>query len=311
MTATPFPVSPVLTGVALTYRNGKLIADDISPRRPVAAQTFKYGVHKLDERLTVPDTLVGRKSQPNEVEFTFTEVPAATEDHGLDDVVPNADIALAAAVPGVDPLAGAVEGLTDLMLLSREMRVAGMTFNAANYAAANKLALVGQDKWSDYVNSTPVDDHKSALDSCIMRPNVAVYGRGAWSKLSSHPQILAAVGKININGGIATKAEVADLFELDEILVGEGWVNSAKPGQPLNRVRVWANHAALIVRDKLADFSNKRATFSLTAQWGGRIAGSMNEPKIGLRGSTRVRVGESLRELVIASDLGFFLQDVI
>ncbi len=311
MATAPFPVNPVLTGVALAYRNGRLIADEVSPRRPVAGELFKYGKHSLGEKLTIPDTRVGRKSIPTEVEFSLTEVEASTEDHGLDDVVPNKDIDQAGQIPGYSPLNTATENLTDLVALAREVRVAGLVFGAANYAVGNKLALAGGDRWDDYANSDPVDDHKAAMDSCVMRPNVAIYGRATWSKLSSHPKILAAVGKLNVGGGIATREEVARLFELDEIMVGESWVNIANPGQAVTRARVWGKHASLIVRDKLADFQNKRPTFTLTAQWGTRIAGSINEPKVGLRGSVRVRVGESVRELVIASDLGYLFENAV
>ena len=311
MVTTPFPVNPVLTGVALAYANGRMIADEVSPRRPVGGEQFKYYKHLLGDAMTVPDTTVGRKSMPTEVEFALEEVDASTVDYGLDDVVPNKDIETAKLIPGFDPLNTATENLTDILVLSREVRVAGTIFNTANYNAANKLTLAGTDRWDDYDHSDPIDDHKAALDACVIRPTVAVYGRKTWSKLCSHPKILAAVGKLNTGGGIARRQEVADLFELDEILVGESWVNIAKPGQAVNRARVWGNHASLLVRDKLADFQNKRPTFSVTAQWGGRIAGSLPEPKIGLRGSVRVRVGESVRELVIADDLGFMFENAV
>lgn len=311
MKTAPFPVNPVLTGVALAYHNGKMIADEVSPKKQVGGEQFKYYKHNVAECQTLPDTVVGRKSVPNEVEFTLEEVDSSTQDHGLDDVVPNKDIENAKNIPGYDPLATAAMNLTDLIELSREVRTANLIFGAANYGAANKVALAGGDKWSDYTNSDPVTDIKTGLDACIIRPNVAVFGRSAWSTLSSHPQILAGVGKLNTNGGIAKRQEVADLFELDEILVGESFVNIAKPGQAVSRARVWGGHCSLIVRDKLADFQNKRPTFSLTAQCGSRISGDIAEPKIGLRGSVRVRVGEAVRELLIANDLGYFLQNVV
>lgn len=311
MITAPFPVNPVLTGVALAYRNAKLIADEVSPKRQVGGEQFKYYKHKIGDGLTVPDTLVGRKSVPNEVEFSLEEVDSSTQDHGLDDVIPNKDIENAKAIPGYDPLANASMHLTDLIELSREVRTAGLIFNAANYAADNKVALAGQDKWSDYTNSSPVTDVKTGLDACMIRPNVAVIGRSAWSTMSSHPEILAAIGKLNTAGGIAKRQEVAELFELDEIIVGESFVNIAKPGQAVTKTRVWGGHCALLVRDKLADLQNKRPTYSITAQWGARIAGDIDEPKIGLRGSRRVRVGESVRELLIANDLGYFIQSVL
>lgn len=311
MVTAPFPVNQVLTGVARAYVNNKLIANTLSPRRPVGGEQFKWYQHKLGGKLTVPDLTVGRKSAPSEVEFEMEEKDSSTQDYGLDDVIPNKDIDAAKNIPNFNPLATATENLTDLLELARELRVANLVFSATTYAAGNKLTLAGTDRWDDYENSTPVDDFKAALDACIIRPNVAVFGRGPWSKFSSHPQILAGVGKLNTNGGIATRQEVADLFELDEIIVGEGWVNIANPGQAVQRRRVWGNHCSLLVRDNLADFQNLRPTFSLTAQWGGRIAGDIPEPKMGLRGSVRVRVGEAVRELNIASDLGFFFENVV
>lgn len=163
MVTTPFPVSPVLTGVALAYSNGRMIADDVSPRRPVGGEQFKYYKHLLGEAMTIPDTTVGRKSVPTEVEFSLVEVDASTADYGLDDVVPNKDIETASLIPGYNPLNTATENLTDILVLSREVRVAGTIFNTANYNAANKLTLAGNDRWDDYANSDPVDDHKAAL----------------------------------------------------------------------------------------------------------------------------------------------------
>jgi hypothetical protein len=62
--------------------------------------------------------------------------------------------------------------------------------------------------------------------------------------------------------------------------------------------------------DPLAD-SNGGITFGFTAQWQGRVAGSDPEPARGLRGSTRVRVGESVKELCIADKCGYFIQNAV
>ncbi len=37
----------------------------------------------------------------------------------------------------------------------------------------------------------------------------------------------------------------------------------------------------------------------------------MPEPKVGLRGAQRVRAGESVRELIVASDVGFLWRDAV
>ncbi len=306
-----FPVNPVLTGLAVAYKNKAFIADEVSHRVTVGARSFKYFKQGLDQIITHQDTRVGRKSIPNEVEFGATEEDSSVRDYGLDDVVPNEDVTNAANVPGMDPLAQATESLTDLVGLDRELRVANLTFDSANYDAGNKIVLAGNDQWSDYVNSDPVTAILDAQDAGVIDGNVMVLGRLGFSKLKRHPKMLAAI-KGDTNGdGVATKEQIAEVFELDEVLVGAAFLNSAKPGQPAQRVRIWGNHASIILRDKLANLQNKRPTFSLTAQHGGKVAGNIDEPKVGLNGSVRVRSGESVREVLLGSDLGYLFQNII
>jgi len=304
----PFPIQPELTAIAIAYRNNRMIADDVLPRVLVGKQEFKYLKHTLADGFTLPDTKVGRKSRPNEIEFSATEVTDSTGDYGLDDPIPQADIDN--APPNYDPLGKSTEQLTNLILLDREVRTAGLVFDANNYAAANKIALSGTTQWSDYTNSDPIGVIQAGLDACIMRPNVMVIGRAAFTKLASHPKIVKAVLGNAGDSGIARRQDIASLLELDEVLVGEGWVNTAKKGQAATLVRVWGKHCSLILRDKNAD-TRSGLSFGLTAQWGGRIAGSIPDKNIGLRGGQRVRVGESVKELITANDLAYFIQNAV
>ena len=100
------------------------------------------------------------------------------------------------------------------------------------------------------------------------------------------------------------------LLELDEIVVGSAFVNIARPGQKPVLVRAWANHAAFIYRNLLAD-TQGGVTFGFTAQFGSRVSGSIPDPDMGMRGGQRVRVGESVRELIVAQDCGYFFQNAV
>lgn len=308
MSKAPFPIQPELTAIAIAYRNARLIADDVAPRVPVGTQEFKYLRYTLAESFTIPDTKVGRSSAPNQVDFSATEVTDSTVDHGLDDPVPQADIDN--APPNYDPLGRAVEGTTDLILLAREKRTADLVFDANQYATANKTTLSGTSQWSDFVNSDPVANIMTGLDACIMRPTVMVIGRAAWTKLATHPKIAKAVLGNSGDVTIATRQQVAALFELEDVLVGEGWVNTAKKGQPPALARVWGKHCSLIYRNRLAD-TRRGMTFALTAQWGSRVSGSEFDRDIGLRGGQMVRVGESVKELITANDLAYFIQNAV
>lgn len=310
MSGQPFPVDPELTGVVIAYQNEELIADQVLPRvgPPLSRQEFKYSKFDFAQAVTVPDTKVGRKGEPGEVEFSGTEVTASTMDYGLDDVVPIEDMNNAPA--GYNPLTYAAQGVMDLVLLDREQRVASKVFNPAIYAAANKVTLSGTSQWSDS-NSDPLAAVQDARDSLIMTPNVLVIGRAGWTKMRRHPKIVSAISISGTVNGVATLRAVADLFELDEIIVGSAMINTARKGQAPVLTRAWGKHALLFRRDRLATSLNQRPTFGATFQYGTRVAGQIPEPKVGLRGAIRVRAGESVAEEICAADLAYFFQNVV
>jgi hypothetical protein len=237
------------------------------------------------------------------------------QDHGLDAPVPNRDIEAYERARGMgqkvtDPMMRATRQVMQLVLTAREKRVADLVFNAANYATANKLTLSGTSQWSDFTNSNPQVAITDALDSMIMRPNVAVFSRAVWSKLSMHPKLCAAVFKNGTNAGVISRQAFADLFELDEVLVGEGWINTAAKGQAANVVRVWGKHASFVHRNMNAD-TEYGITFGMTARFGDRIGGYIEDPDMGLRGGKRARSGESVKELITANDLGYLFSNAV
>ena len=311
-TVAPFPVTPQLAAIALAYRNVRLIADDVLPRVPVGAQNFKYLSYPKGTFLTPPDTRVARKGAPNTVEFSATEIESSTFDEALDDEVPFADVQNAANQPGMpNPLMRATEGITDLLALRREVRAAALVFAAGTYASGNKVQLAGNDQWSVvHADSNPIPDIMTGLDACIMRPSVMVIGRAAYKGLVMNAAMVKAYNGSTGDTGIVPRQFVADLFELEEILVGDGWLNTAKKGQTVVAARTWGKHCALIYRNKQADMQ-RGTTFGVTAQWGARFAGSKTDPDIGMRGGERVRVGESVRELIMANDLGYYIEDAV
>lgn len=307
-----FVVNPVLTAITLGYRNRKLIADLVLPRVPVDSESFLYTKYTQADAFGVPNTLVGRKGEVTEIDWSATQVPGRTFDYGLDDLIPVKDERLAAAYPGqpVDPLGRSTELLSDLIALDREVRVANLVFGASNYLSAQKTTLSGSDQWSDS-SSTPIADINGALDAMLMRPTVMVIGRLGFTALSTHPDIVKAYHANAGDVGIAPAQFIAALFGLDQVLIGDGFVNTAKKGQTPTIVRAWGANAALLYQNPLITSPDgSGVTFGLTAQWGVRVSGTMDEPKIGLRGSTRVRVGEAVNELVTASDCGYLFTAV-
>lgn len=321
MAQAPFVIQPRLTAIALAYRNERLVADDVLPRVPVDSSVFKYSLYNKGDAFTVPDTRVSRKGDVNEIDWSATETTASTKDYGLEDAIPYEDVQNAQAaqktqgVMPIDPQARSTELLTDLVALDREVRVANLLNNPNNYPSANKTTLSGTSQWSDYTNSDPVSAILTTMDGMLIRPNKMVVGRAVYTKLRMHPKVVAAVFKLGGNaetGGIVALQAIADTLELEEIIVGEGWMNTAKKGQPVSVQRIWGKNALLFYQNPVLASPQGVMTFGFTAQWGARIAGVIEQDSdIGLRGGTRVRVGESVTEVITASDTGYLFQNAV
>jgi hypothetical protein len=312
-----FPVNPTLSAVAIAFRNpeSRLIADRVLPRVPVATKPFKWTRYGTAQGFTVPNTMVGSKSEPNMVDFGGTEVQDQCADYGLDDLLSNDEIGNFEQMDKppsggpIHPRDLSVMMLTSLIQLDREIRVANTVFGAANYGS-NTVALAGTSRWDDFVNSNPVNAILVAADSLLVRPNKLVLGRQVWTVLRQHPAMVQAVYKTAQNRGVVSLQMAAEALELEEILIGEAWVNTARRGQAATYNRAWGKSAALIYSSQTAAQIGQ-PSFGWTAQFGNYIAGSIPEPKKGLRGGELVRVGETVKEVIAASECGYLFQTAI
>ncbi|MBN8486378.1 MAG: hypothetical protein J0M20_01395 [Burkholderiales bacterium] len=315
MAKVPFIVQPHLTAIAIGYRQGNLIADMVAPRTPVFTKDFSWQKYELAEQFTVPETRVGAKGQPNQVDWKSTPVSDSVVDHALDAPVTNESIeqfqraqAAGLAPNAVDPLIKATRLVRGLVATRREQRVATLMTTLGNYASTNRTTLSGTSQWSDYTNSDPHYAMMMAMDGMIIRPNTLVLGRAVFTVLSLHPKIKSAIyGSVNGNQKAVTREALAALLELDNVHVGEGWLNTAAKGQTPNITRIWGKDAALVSINADAD-TESGLTFAQTAEFGSPVAGTIEDSDIGMRGGVRVRSGESVKEFVSANDLGYLFK---
>lgn len=304
----PFVTDPVRTAITLAYRNEAFIADMVLPRAPVSAEEFKWVSYNKEDRFTIPDSTVDRKGKINEVEFGGTEMAAMTNDYGLQDTIPQKDIDAGAAA-GFDPQGNATELLTDLVLLGREQRAATLVHNAASYPSANKETLGASDKWSASTGD-PIEQLTAAMEIPMMRPNVLQLSSAGALALRRNEKIVKAYHGNTGTDGLVPLEFIRQLFELEQIIVGRARYNAAKPGQTLSLTRLWPDNALLFYRNASA-MPSMGLTFGLTAQFGSRVSQSKRDDDVGLRGATIQRVGESVKELIIANDTAYLISGVI
>jgi hypothetical protein len=305
MSKSAYPIDPALTAIAIAYRNPGYVADLVLPRVRVDKQEFTFLQYAADQFFNIPDTAVGRRSKPNEVNLEGQEITDSCKDYGLDGAVPQSDVANADS--RYDPVGNEVMYLQELIALDREARGAGIVFNNATYDPALRTTLAGASRFSDPA-STPIVTINAALDEPLIRPNQMVFGQSGWTKFRSHPEIVEACLGTGAKKGSVTRQAVAELFEVDEVIVGQARGNSAKRGQAPVLARLWGPHLALLHKAPVVD-AKGAVTFGATFQWGDRIAGQWEDKNIGLRGGTACRTGESVRERVVASQAGYFFQN--
>lgn len=308
MPNTVFEVNPEYTAIAIAYKNpeANYIADKIFPYIPVDSSDFKYNEYPKEESFTVPDTRVGRTSEPTRVEFSTKSKTASVEDYALDVPVPGSDVEKAKNSK-YDPKGRAIEGATNLVLLDRELRCAKLARNLANYAQKETLTT------GSYFNddsSNPIKTILSAREKMIVDPNCLLLGSDVWNYLRQHPKVVKATNRNSGDAGVAARQAVAELLEVNEIIVGNTRYNRAKKGHSAILEPCWKGICSLIYRDSTAD-THQGVTWGLTARFGDRFAGDYFDPKMGARGGEVVRSGECVKELVIAPDCGYAFENVL
>ncbi|SVC58352.1 uncharacterized protein METZ01_LOCUS311206 [marine metagenome] len=308
---TPFVQDTKLTAIAVGFKNAELIADRVAPRVEVMSEDFRWTEYNSEEMMTIPDTKVGRKGVPNEVEFTAKERSGHTMDYGLSDAVPQSDIDKAANHPSFDPLGRATLGVTKLVDLAREKRVADFVRDGNNYN--HKQALTAGNKFSDY-DADFFEIFGLALEQPLMRPNVCVLGHTEWFHISRNKSLLKAMGRnVDTQEGKITRQEFVDLLEINELIVGQSRYNMANKGQSANLSRLWGGTAAFHYRNSNILSLEEDMTFMATASYLGKVAYQKQlEPgELGLRGGVKVTVGDSVNEVQIAKEAGYLFTGVL
>ncbi len=306
----PFETQTRYSQIALGVTPRGAIADMVCPR---IRAPFKFTYTKLTETdlFTVPATRASRAARVNEVEFGATDVNDSVEDYALATPVPYRDINESSSQGSpYDPLEVATMGLSKLMMLDREIRVANLVFADGSYPTGHKVTLSGASQWSDS-QSNPLDAILAAMDKPLIRPNTIVFGQKTWTKFRQHAKIVEAItmsgAGTNAQGAVSRQA-VADLLEVDNVYVGGAQYNTAKRGQAASYSYVWGPHAALLYIDPSASvMMDAEPTFCFTAEAMARYMGTYDEPSRGTgMGSRIVKVSECIKEVVSWNAAGYF-----
>lgn len=214
-------VDPILTKVAVDYRNAALIGDTLFPRVPVDLRAGKV-VEFNKEAFKLYDTARAPGAAVKEIEIGYDGRPFALMAHSLAGKVPVEKLQEAAKGPGIDLGSRSVATVMGVLLLGAEYRQATLARNPAGYAISHVQTLTGTNQWTD-AGSDPmadIDDAKEVVRATIGRdPNTLVLGSAAFNAVKNHPKILERF-KYTSSTSITVEM-LAALFDVQKVVVGK------------------------------------------------------------------------------------------
>lgn len=298
-------VDPALSNISIKYSNDTFIADLVFPMVKVAKQTGKYYIYDKSN-LRVDKTNRAAGSVANEIDFGVAPTGTfACDDHALkgfvaDEIQDQADSAL-------NPLVDETETVTEKLLLDREVNAATILADTAQMTSNTTLS--GTSQWSDYNNSDPIGDIRTARTSVhtntFKKPNTLILSKTVFDMLLDHPQIVERVKYSAL--GVITAELLARVFQLERVLVGEAGQNTAVEGQTDVLAYIWGKHA--VVAYISPKISIKMLTLGVTFTYSQRLVKRWRDED---REGTYVRIGnDNYVQKLIAAAAGYLIKNAI
>lgn len=303
-----------LSNFAVEYRNADFIADMISPFVPVVNKSDSYFVFTQKDKFTLPETIRGPKDAAKEVTWSSSTDTYACVDHALRDFL--SDALVANSDDPVKPRQRTTNFLTDLLLLDYERTIATLTQTAGNYGGSYRTTLTGGDQWSSLATSDPVGVVDTGKAAMFMPPNTMLLAYDVYLMLKKHPQILDRIkgGADSNNPALVGTRQLAEVFEVDNVLVGKAKYNSANKAQTASFSYVWSDSVVLAYVDPNVSLESVSAfkTFRMrqvSTDLGYQVRTYRDESLGG--GGEWIEVETSYDEVQVCSDLGYLIVDTL
>lgn len=236
-------IDAALTNVSVAYRNPDHIADVVAPQVAVRKQSDKYYIYDAErERFRQTNDRRAPGAEADEVDFALSTDSYYCEDHALESVIPDEE--RENADPVIQPDIDRTEFLMDKIDLNKEIVLATRIRTGADIPGET---LSGTDQWSDYTNSDPVsavEAKKATIQQAVqVLPNTLVLPYEVYQKVRLHPKVIEKVQYVKL--GVVGPDVLAQLFDVERVLVPKAFKNVAARGQSASLEYIWGKDAFL------------------------------------------------------------------
>ena len=297
-----------LTNVSIAYRNDGYIAPMIAPEVGVRRQSDRYFVYDA-ARDRFRQTADGRApgAEAAEVDFQLSSDSYYCDDHALESAIPDEerDNADAPLRPEIDR----AEFLTDRILLNQEIALAAKLLAPGVIPGAD---VADNGAWTHLEDGVPLQDieaGRAAILSAVQAlPNTLVLPFAVYTALRNHPTVTERV-KYTGSGAVGTAA-LAELLDVERVLIARAVKNTAAPGQASAMAPVWGNAAILLHVPPRAGLKSVAAalTFAWTASAGARGV-AVHAWREERRKATMIRVQKYYDQKIVAAGAAWVMRN--
>ena len=305
-------VDQILTNFSILYRNEMYLWRNVLPMVKVMKLSDKYPIYTKADSFRVRDDRIGPNALPNEIDWSAAFGTYSVKDHALASWLPvetiqNTD-------PPINAEINTARNLTNALELAQEVRVAAIVFLATTYPSGNKVQLSGTGQWGQSADA-PLANVNTAIEGCFVRANTLVFGQQSWEVFRALPEVIEAIRSrvpatgSSVTQGFASPAEVATLFEVDNVYVGRARKITSVEGQTDTYARVWGKHMAALHLEP--GISLDSVSFGKTFHEMDKVIYTDFDGKRGTKGSNFYKHAWNSDEKITASDLGYFIEDAV
>jgi len=232
-------VDKLLTNVSQAYVPEGFVSEMILPQLKVVQSSGKIGKYG-NQHLRIVSTLMGGKGKAKRVEIRqYSSDAYFIEPHGLEDVIAVEEYDNVEAPFDIE--SDVTMQLTTLLWMGKEKALAD-TLTDSGIMTQN-TTLAGVTQWSDYVNSDPIGDIRTAKktirDNSGAKADMILMDENVADVLRYHPKILRNLGFADNRAGQLTDQDLAKAFNVKRFIVADVVYNSAKEGQADSLTPLW------------------------------------------------------------------------
>jgi hypothetical protein len=310
-TSSQVHIDAALTNLSVGYSNPAFIADLLAPVVPVRKQSDKYYIYDSErEAFRQSDDKRAPGAAANEIDFGLSTDGYYAEDHALTSVIPDEE--RENADPVVQPNIDRTEFLRAKIDLNKEIELAGILTSTS--VITQSATLSGDSQWSSS-NSDPiaaVEAQKATIMASVQAlPNTLVLPYEVYAKVRIHAKVIERIAYGSV--GAVNEKVLAEIFDVDQVLVPRAFKNTADPGQAASMSYVWGTDALLCYVPTRAAL--KQVALTYTFAWA-NAPGSVAGHRVDLwreerRKADMIRVQRYYDQKVIAAGAAYLWKSAV